>query len=148
MFGFHGCVIRFEKVVSFCKHQIVFWLFHLLLWAVCGLFLKSKQWLEKCAKAIEKNCNSLIHPSKNDEGRTTDAANSLQNRTLILTPGSGVISSDDPPCFTFSTNSRLEPTNKISLPPLQNREHKTQQQVKSCDWTSEEASESACIIFL
>ena len=35
MFGFDGCVISFEKVVSFCKHQIVFGLFHLLLWAVC-----------------------------------------------------------------------------------------------------------------
>ena len=55
MFGFDGCVISFENVVSFCKHQIVFWLFHLLLWAVCELFWKSKQWLEKCAKAIEKN---------------------------------------------------------------------------------------------
>ena len=33
MFGFEGCVISFEKVVSFCKHQIVFWLFHLLLWS-------------------------------------------------------------------------------------------------------------------
>ena len=38
MFGFDGCVISFEKVVSFCKHHIVFWSFQLLLRAVCELF--------------------------------------------------------------------------------------------------------------
>ena len=57
MFGFDGCVISFEKVVSFCKHHIVFWSFQLLLRAVCELLWKSQQWMEKCAKAIEKNCN-------------------------------------------------------------------------------------------
>ena len=56
MFGFDGCVISFEKVVSFCKHHIVFWSFQLLLRAVCELLWKSQQWMEKCAKAIEKNC--------------------------------------------------------------------------------------------
>ena len=64
IFGCDGCVTSFEKAVSFCKHNMVIWSFRLLLRAVCELFWKSKLWMEKCAKGIEKNCNNDSSRSK------------------------------------------------------------------------------------
>ena len=80
MFGFDGCVISFEKVVSFCKHHIVFWSFQLLLRAVCELFWKSQQWMEKCAKAIEKNCNADAHSALGRELVCVQTWTCLQRR--------------------------------------------------------------------
>src|SRR4029434_7817312 len=54
MFGFDGCVISFEKVVSFCKYHKVFWSFQLLLGLCFSCFAKVNSEWKNVPKQLRK----------------------------------------------------------------------------------------------